>query len=507
MKNKDANSLFRDNEKKELYGKKKRNIILLSLVLLSAVLSVSFASACMKYLEYKMEDRFVNSIDITSWQYSGNGDADLKSFLYESCDLEAYGIENIEDVYTFDGRFYKANRGERHLYGRSCMENSPILYNSILSDQNVVDGKKCLDTLSNRDMALIVSEDALEVLGFDNDVSFLEYYSNDTIHPVSIPIYAIVKDLPGMNDFMATEAFFKQMFIGDINKSDYPFQVTSSDNNGRLLMCVPESIKNAIVKRIKYDGFSVREVPFRMSYSNEYTKLIVESPNVSNIEFYDSLFYVYTSEFSGIERVYDIDFPDPDSEYKKKRSPQYFSCYFKSDSLAQNVDNFSKLLKEEMHYRLDMNKIESLKNFHMVQRMGNILSVVIMSISILFLCLFIYFLLSSHFQKIQMNLGTFKAFGVSNKSLFLIYINIICRMLILAFVFSFAISIAVSFVLQIFGCVNEPGYPYFDVFTIQSVILLCSAAVASVVTTYIVLHLKLTHTPGNLIYQRVENKP
>lgn len=143
----------------------------------------------------------------------------------------------------------------------------------------------------------------------------------------------------------------------------------------------------------------------------------------------------------------------------------------------------------------------------MVQRMGNILSVVIMSISILFLCLFIYFLLSSHFQKIQMNLGTFKAFGVSNKSLFLIYINIICRMLILAFVFSFAISIAVSFVLQIFGCVNEPGYPYFDVFTIQSIILLCSAAVASVVTTYIVLHLKLTHTPGNLIYQRVENKP
>lgn len=504
MKNKDAEYLFLKKERIELFGHKKINIVLLSIVFLLSVLSIGFASACLSYLEHKMEDKFVNCIDIIVNQAYGNGYDDLKTFMNDSYANKSYGIEDEEEVYMIVGKFIDGSGSRTQLDGRSCMADSPILYDCILSEQNVVDGKVCQSPLDNKDVSVIVSVDGLKKLELDTSVVFLEKkepcYDEDTAS-FSVPIYAIVKELPDMCDFLVTEAYYKQLFIADANENKDAFDVSGEKYNEKLYICVPESIKDDLVKRVKQDGLSVDEEPYKKSYSNEYSRLIVESRQGANRELYDSLYSVYSSSFKGLARIYDFEFPN----YEIERRPQLFSCYFDKDSLLLNVEAFRTKLKSEVNYNIDMNKIYSLKNLIMVQRMGNMLSVGIIVISIIFLCAFIYFLLRSHFQKIQMNLGTFKAFGISNRTLVWIYLSLMVSMLVLAFAIAFIVAFVVAFVMSLLTCI-EQGYPWLDVTAWQNWVLFGVSILASVATTLLVTRKLLIQTPGDLIYQRKNDK-
>lgn len=503
MKNKDAVNLFWKKENKELLGRKKINIVLLSVVFFLSVLSIAFACACLSYLGYKMNDKFVNCIDIVVDQTYGEGYDALKSFLYDSGNRNGFGIESQEEVYLIVGKFVDVDSNRCQLDGRTCTEGSPILNDCILSEQNIVDGKVCHKALSNRDLSIIVSIDGLKKLGLDTNTAFLEKKEkyNNVYHSFFIPIHAVVKELPDMCDFVVTEAYYKQEFIGDANESKDPFDLMLDKYNENMIICVSDSIKDNLIERIEQDGLSVHAESYDMSYSNDYSKLIVGSQQDANVEFFDSLFCSYSSYFKGIVRIYDFDFP----EYETIRKPQLFSCFFKRESMLENVENFRNSIKTEVNYGIDMSKIYSLKNLIMVQRMGNMLSVGIIVISIIFLCAFIYFLLRSHFQKIQMNLGTFKAFGISNRTLVWIYLSLMVSMLVLAFAIAFIVALVVAFVMSLFTCI-EQGYPWLDVSTWQNWVLFGVAVLASVVTTLLVTRKLLIQTPGDLIYQRKNDK-
>ena len=523
----DGFHLLKKNEWKELLGGKKLNIVFLIFVFSLSILSISISSARLSYLEYKMKDRYVNCIDIIVDQVSGDKN-ELRTFLND-IDKESLGIENTEPVYLIGGNFYNSSNDIVELAGRSCSD-SCLLYTCVLSDKNVVGEKRCILPLSNRDISLIVSIGGLKKLGLDTTVVFLDQcemfyvdsamkldsdttvisdFENVVYRSFSIPIYAIVKELPDMRDFLVPEAYIRQKLIRTaIRKTDdvekmIPFNVTDSNINKSMYVCVPDSIKDGLVERIKYDGLSVNDEKYEKSYSNGYSKLIVNSQQDNYMKLYDSLFVVYSSCFNGIKRVYDFRFPEYEM-YEIKRDPNLYSCFFNSDSLC-NVEKFRDLLKSEVNYNIDMNKIYSMNNLNIVQVMVKLLSSLIIIISISFLCGFIILLLQSHFQKIQMNLGTFKAFGISNGVLVGIYVRLMFKMTLLAFAVSFLLLVIITSTCALFSSI-EQGYPYFNVWAWQNFLLLGLAIVASIVTTWAVSYGLLKHTPGDLIYDRVGKK-
>ena len=101
-----------------------------------------------------------------------------------------------------------------------------------------------------------------------------------------------------------------------------------------------------------------------------------------------------------------------------------------------------------------------------------------------------------------MNLGTFKAFGISNGVLIKIYVCLMFRMTILAFAVAFLLLIIIASICAFFSSI-EQGYPYFNVWAWQNFLLLGLAIVASIITTWAVSYGLLKHTPGDLIYDRV----
>ena len=140
-----------------------------------------------------------------------------------------------------------------------------------------------------------------------------------------------------------------------------------------------------------------------------------------------------------------------------------------------------------------------------MQRMGNTLSICIILISVIFICVFIYFLLNTHFNKIQRNLGTFKAFGVSNKVLQRIYMSLLLIMTLASFVISLLLSYIISLSVDLITKL-EGGFSWINVWVWQNGLLLVMAIVASWIVTRIVAQKKLCHTPGNLIYDRIEKE-
>lgn len=492
MKNSDAIKLFSRREYKELQGKKRFNVVALAVIFFLATLGIGFGSASLRFLKYKMDDRFANCIDIVVDQIYGKGPDVLKDFLMDN--EESLGIESREPVYFLSDRFSDVNGRKCQLDGRSLSASSPILYSNILDGSNVI--KKCSDSLRDDQIPIIISLDGLKKLGVDS-LDFVEQYgtANHKDFTFDIPVYAIVKELPDMCDFLATSAYLKQ----EIAPGSDHWDITKDKYQRKLLLCFADSVSDKAKDRLVGLGLEVeKEEPYFGSWNNNYTLLTAKYDCDSCKPLYDSVYLIAKKEF-GAKRLYDFDIPEADIT----RNPNLYSCYMSRDSLVQKVELLKTRLKDETNYTLDMARINSLKNLATVQRMGNILSYCVIGLAVIFICVFICFMLNTHFQKIQRNLGTFKAFGVSNQTLIYIYMRLLVQMLAVAFLLAFAVALCVTYCFGLFSCGQiEPGYQWIDVLVWQNGLLLGLSVVASVVSAFIVSHSLLRHTPGDLIYHR-----
>ena len=134
--------------------------------------------------------------------------------------------------------------------------------------------------------------------------------------------------------------------------------------------------------------------------------------------------------------------------------------------------------------------------------MANILSWTMIVFAIICIMLFVVNLLQSYFQKVKRNLGTFKAFGMSNLRLISVYLLILIATIGVAMVIALIAIVFLENVLPLFGLVKEGTFGYL---TLWSGKTLCSVVViilAFVFTVYVVMKRQLRHTPGDLIYDR-----
>lgn len=508
MKNNDAIKLFLDKEGKELRGKHGFNFGVLVFIFLLAIGSIGFGSASMKYLQYKMDDPFINWVDIIVRQKIAdrNLKMPLEKFLNDSTLRENIQFELPEPNYllNIDFRHQKKNKNVQ-LQGRSIDSHSSILP-KILDKSNVV--KQRALSLSDHELGLIVTQGTLNDLGYTEIPAFIYLslsYDEESCqriglsdgvngsYPVAFPVVAVVRQLPGMNSFLFTKRFLQDSSA----KNKTSFDITDEENNQLLKIVGEEDVIDANASFLQQNGYSITKQQYRLAGDNLFELTIEADINTLETDLpttYNRLFNQLKSQHADITRIYDF---QPIQLYSLD-DPAYYSVQI--SNLAK-IKLFQEELYDKCGIKLEMTSIDQKNNFQFVQRMGNILSVCIILIAVLFICFFIYFMLSTHFQRIQRNLGTFKAFGISNSTLYYIYIILQLRITLISFVVAFTFSwlcnVAIDGLTQI-----EPGYSWINVWVWQNLLLLVLAIVAAILASYWVARVKLQHTPGDLIYNR-----
>lgn len=508
MKRNDAIKLFLDKEGKELRGKHDFNFFVLVAIFAVAIFSIGFGAASIKYLQYKMDDPFINWVDIIVRQKISDKSSKmpLEQFLNDSKLRNEIQFEAPEDNYLLNIDFRHQGKPKNiQLQGRSIDSHSSIL-EKILDNSNVI-ARRGLP-FRDEELGLIVTEATLKDLGYTEGIPAFIYLAlsfDDGAceeigidagvngnYPVAFPIVAVVKQLPGMNSFL-----FSKRFLQDCSASNKTsFDITEEDNNRALIIVGNSSEVELVAQEMRKEGYLVSSEKYSSSWDDNLFALTIETEasDENAPMLYNRLFKDISVAHPTVTRTYEF---QPIQNFVLD-DPAYYSVQIKN---LTKIKMFQARLYEECGIKLEMTSVDQKTNFQFVQRMGNILSICIILIAVLFICFFISFMLSTHFQRIQRNLGTFKAFGISNATLYYIYIILLLKITMFAFAIAFIFAWGCNALLNLLTKI-ENGYNWIEVLVWQNLLLLLLAIVASIIASYWVAKEKLQHTPGDLIYNR-----
>ena len=168
--------LFIKREGKVVLGKHYTNLWLLCSVLFATFLAIAFSNASLNYLDYKMNDPFINWVDIEN----NFGEEDIAGFEYflnqESAKAQYHfrGFQTDKSRYPL---FATSTSDSRNLKGRYYADIKTPLVQAILDDENVVDGCRIAnEKLDNHSFGVIITYDALVgKLGYKKDIPQFVY--------------------------------------------------------------------------------------------------------------------------------------------------------------------------------------------------------------------------------------------------------------------------------------------------------------------------------------------
>jgi ABC-type antimicrobial peptide transport system permease subunit len=164
--------------------------------------------------------------------------------------------------------------------------------------------------------------------------------------------------------------------------------------------------------------------------------------------------------------------------------------------------------------QFDDGKVKEKENYYFLSMVTKIIATLLIIFSTLAVCLFIFNLLNTHLSKVKMNIGTFKAIGLTDKESRSVYFKIIMFFILISIFISICLAILFGYVINYFlisNTVKSSEIDYFKLFnfsefnslvnyitTITLFIIIISTGFISVKT----IRKILSRSPGDLIYNR-----
>lgn len=512
--------LFVKREWKVVLGNKMSNLLLLVAMLTATFLAIAFSNASMHYLSDKMNDPFIKWVDIRN-SY-GEGDfIGLENALNSSENMDRFDYESYQSDYYFSYMFFGAEENQlQYFQCRFFQDIKTDLVRAILDEDNVVGKARISDLYSVPDetIGIMITHNALQKLGYSEAPAYIDlcHYSigadslgfklyDNEFARVPIPILAVVKRLPSNVDIIATKFFYEQ----ENNDNNYPFNLASNHSYSESLRYfVPESVdKSLFVESLQnrlneyssldamVDEYAFYKPEILPYVPGSFVSIVgndeVGLPPLLINEMNETILAEWKEK--GVFRVFDYNF-SPYSISEKS----YLSVYFNRLNHIKDFESFVG----EYRVKIDMSQIDSKENYNAVSIMANVLSWGIIIFAIVCIILFIIDLLKSYFQKVKKNIGTFKAFGVSNNRLISIYVLIVGSTIVIAITISLLLTLFLQELLELFGVMKEGIYGYLAIGNAKTFAVVCIIAVAAVATVYYVMRNLLKNTPGDLIYDR-----
>lgn len=510
--------LLISRESKVVLGKYYGNLWLLTIVLVATCLSIAFSNGSMIYLSDKMNDPFTNWVSITK----AIDDATFTGFsqsLEDQKNKEHYKYSDVQmdqyTNYTFQGV------DEKHQHYLECRFferlNTPLMH-AILSEDNLIDGCVVDTTLLEQDgFGLVLTMDVVKKLGYSekNLPSYIYYLAYsvgadsigvkliaDKFFPVPLPVLAVVKKLPNNVDLVASNFFYAQQHLND---ASYPFDFCYHEEyQHQLTYFVPADLCEKFKNEIKALIPDSLQKEFDVLDNNEMTSwkpgeqisIYIGNHNTTNRSVYQKIAKKIEHHFdtNQIQRIYHLELKDC-----SLIRGTYLSIAFNS---LDSIRAFERYAKDNFQVQLEMEQVSSKENFNAVSVMAGILSWAMIIFSIVCIVLFIINMLQSYFQKVKRNLGTFKAFGVSSRSLINAYVLILFVIVIVAVMIAVMIAWAVELSLPYLGLMKDGTFNYLSLWSMKLLYAVIIIIVSSLATVQIVMSKMLHRTPGDLIYDR-----
>lgn len=520
-------SLFRAKEFATLSGRRKRNLAVLSVVTLLTFLSVGFALGGLAYLSEKLNDPFVRQLSFqANTKVTGVPNSDAVETVKSWSDMFDFNEQDVRMYGPTYNRFETADSQPIRSYrGRSMSKGDPVL-EDLCDPNNVVwksdktpTPKELVEGMDDANIRIIVTRDMLFKHGYNIEAppSYLRI-ERPGDRPWQVPLLAVVKKLPDRaayilthNAWLALEGVPSSIYVGGSDQLYVHFEgLQNAQAKNQLL--------NALKAEVGTCGIPVSRYTWRNGTTNaersrwtprkeDVLEMQLERGSGAHFRLADALreFFkanqgtpLYAWGGKGGTRI-----PDEEGADKFKNMSVYFNS-------LEKVTPFSERITTEFErVEVDLSSIENKDSLRLFSGLALILAIFLIGFSVLSITTFVNSLISAHFQRIQRNLGTLKAFGLSTKVLMRAYARISLVFVLISTAFGFVMALGIGMagtmrlMIQAARLPLAPNVLYFDLFNNQSVITFVVIVITSYFFVRINLSRLLKYTPGELIYDRV----
>lgn len=511
--------LLMTREGKEVLGKGGANLWLLTLVLVATFASIAFSEGSMIYLQDKMEDPFTNWVTISKATDTERF-AKFKEVLELPENKKQFGYTNVQMDQTTNWNMQGEDESHLHYLSARCFQQlRSNLVEAILDKSNVV-SNAIIDSslLDDKSLGFIVSIDAAKRLGYDEDhlpsyihlMVFTEgadslniKVSKDGYNAVPLPVLAVVRRLPNNVDIMASNYFYDQR---ENNTSTYPFAfvinevyqhqlryfVSEAVGQEKFQKEVESLLPDSLKKNFKlYKDLEAKNImPWK---AGSIFDVFIGDERMPR-EIFQNLSEKISEKFDSedVRRVHKYNVADCPS-----KDGSYISIEFADLAHIREFESFAK----EYAVQLDMAQVASKENFQAVTVIARILSAAMVIFSIVCIIMFLVNMLQGYFQKVQRNIGTFKAFGMNARELIYTYVIILILIVITAVISALILTWIIQAILPVVG-IQKEGFNYLSLWNATTCVAAIVVMASTVITVVFVMIRMLGRTPGDLIYDR-----
>jgi len=521
----DFKKLFYKRETEALIGKNSRNLWLVFGIFFVLFISLGFAFGSIKYFRDKSTDVFVRYVTSDIKATSGGIINQIRSKLFilknDKETLDKHMVNDIEFFIHNYRDFALPGKIPRNVKFRSITWNDPLV-NEIIKETGIV-GNGFLDST---DYGVIITEDLLiKKLGWNKKRSiypkFLTY-SPGIGKDVIVPVRAVVTALPDGFEMIATnmlviDSYQSRIFKGNNNKNNLLIYI---DCDLEYMEEITTHVQNFIDKtQSNYPKVYGSTIDTCFISSEPIIKIEINFDNtISQVQLED-----YFTEFANLPELLESIKIDSQKIYRgcyftNPSNPQFFDLKYHKSRIHEytvvfkelkQIKEFAKYLEEEINTKLEMTKIEQLRNYSLVVNLARILAFILIIFSSFLVSLFLSNILSNHLQSIKMNVGTFKAFGVEVNRIYFVTMQVF---LVIPMVGALIISGILGYTKVVFGILQLitgefrlEKELYFDFNNWLMVVTIAIIITINIFLFKKIINNKLGGAPSDLIYDR-DNK-
>ena len=467
-----------------------RNFWILFIVFLGAIGAIEFSRSGQHYLNHVMDDPFVNWVEV-------NEQGEFDSFSsYMKSQQERFNISTIENNYYLIGYLYSTESHKIRVIGRTIAPESKLLKSLLDPTANGAITECDVDGILEHDFGWVVTKDLMKRLGYGNPHEyplFINYAAHDedlknmgwnvpivnkdsNFIGIAIPLIAVVDKLPNMLDFMALQQFCYQQEDQEIA----PFRPSRHPEYFKRAQFISEYNIEDTIRNIARKGlFEISEIKEESYYgclrpAKSYKIQYAGNADIADFNRYNNML---------VEAL---------------RGKAY--RLFEYDDIS-SVPKFAEEAKDK-GVIVDMTQIKAKENITIFNTLITLLCVAILILATVFLAIFIWFLIDSHYKSISKNLGTIMAFGLANKTIIGLYLAIFLTLISSALLSAVMVLGMAEIICRIFELSREAGYYYFVINDPMVIITILCIPVLSTLVIVCTMCAKLKATPGDLILER-----
>lgn len=492
---KEALDILKKNELKELRGYKKINLWVLISILSLTLIGLGHSIGGVKDLAQRMDNPFTNWVNLPI--PSNKEDFDKTESI-----LRTFNTREAQSRYLLDTIIgYK--RGFLRIAGVNSKEKYYATVRTVSPGEDLVreilknSSSTSLSEFAENSCWIILKKDFMETLGFDDPdrmphkVEVKLSYDKVSALTLFVDVLHISDELPDKVDAVIPEHMYELFFsplytsnlieTGRMNRVDVLSNKDLERNNSEL---------NKFFKQqdLEVESIYSEEVDFHRE-----AKFLNEIYLASNLDLGQRLRLTEALSKRDKNEIWSYNhFTCLDDPYKSITTPSNLAFIFND---LRKVREVRDKIKADYGFEISINQVEDKENFARITLLTSILSILLFIISLTSIIIYLIKLLISHFDRIQVNLGTFKAFGLENKHLISSYLHILTRFFFQALLASLAIVVIYAFLAAGLGLKFSLLH-----WSLPLGLLLIFAIYF--ITSGAVIKRRLKKTPGDLIYNR-----